>query len=114
MLATGFMIFALLGKPPWNALDVFFVQPLNSLYGWGELLLKATPLALCALGLAVGFAANVWNIGAEGQLTLGAICGGGVALFWSAELGRLAIPAILFAGIAAGAAWGAIPAVART
>ena len=114
MLATGFMIFALLGKQPWNALDVFFVQPLNSLYGWGELLLKATPLALCALGLALGFSANVWNIGAEGQLILGAICGGGVALFGSAALGPWALPVILLAGIAGGAAWAAIPAVLRT
>ncbi len=114
MLATGFVIFALLGKEPVNALDVFFVQPLNSLYGWGELLLKATPLALCALGLAFGFRANVWNIGAEGQLILGAICGGGVALFLSAELGRLALPVILLAGVAGGAAWAAIPAVLRT
>src|SRR5882762_6755897 len=114
MLATGFVIFAFLGKEPVNALYVFFVQPLNSIYGWGELLLKATPLALCGLGLALGFSANVWNIGAEGQLTLGAICGGGVALFFSAELGRLAIPAILIAGIVGGAAWAAIPAVLRT
>jgi ABC-type uncharacterized transport system permease subunit len=114
MLATGFMIFAVLGKEPINALDLFFVQPLNSLYGWGELLLKATPLALCALGLAVGFRANVWNIGAEGQLILGAICGGGVALFWSGMLGHWALPAILLAGIGGGAAWAAIPALLRT
>src|SRR5258708_13309078 len=113
MLATGFMMFALIGKAPVNALYVFFVQPLSSIYGWGELLLKATPLALCGLGLALGFSANVWNIGAEGQLTLGAICGGGVALFFSAELGRLAIPAILTAGILGGAPWAAIPAVLR-
>src|SRR6202035_1495281 len=95
-------------------LDVFFVQPLNSLYGWGELLLKATPLALCGLGLALGFSANVWNIGAEGQLTLGAICGGGVALFFGAELGRLAIPVILIAGGVGGPAWAAIPALLRS
>jgi ABC-type uncharacterized transport system permease subunit len=114
MLATGCLIFALLGKEPLNALNVFFVQPLNSLYGWGELLLKATPLALCALGLALGFSANVWNIGAEGQLILGAVCGGGVALFWSAALGRWALPVILLAGIGGGAAWAAIPAILRT
>ena len=114
MLATGFMIFTFLGKEPVHALYVFFVQPLNSLYGWGELLLKATPLALCGLGLALGFSANVWNIGAEGQLTLGAICGGGVALYFGAELGRLAIPAILIAGVVGGAAWAAIPALLRT
>jgi len=114
MLATGFVIFAVLGKDPVNALDVFFVQPLNSLYGWGELLLKATPLALCGLGLAIGFRANVWNIGAEGQLTVGALCGGGVALFWSERLGPAAIPVILLAGIGGGAAWAAIPAFLRT
>jgi simple sugar transport system permease protein len=114
MLVTSFLIFALLGKDPLNALDVFFIEPLNSLYGWGELLLKATPLALCGLGLALGFSANVWNIGAEGQLTLGAICGGGVALFWSANLGALALPVILIAGVAGGAAWAAIPALLRT
>jgi general nucleoside transport system permease protein len=114
MLVTGFAVFALLGKDPVNALDIFFLQPLNSLYGWGELLLKATPLALCALGLALGFSANVWNIGAEGQLILGAICGGGVALFCAPALGHLALPAILLAGIAGGAAWAAIPAWLRT
>ena len=114
VLATSFLIFAFLGKDPLNALDVFFIEPLNSLYGWGELLLKATPLALCALGLALGFSANVWNIGAEGQLTLGAICGGGVALYWGASLGPLALPIILIAGCAGGAAWAAIPAFLRT
>jgi len=108
------VIFALLGKDPVSALDMFFVQPLNSLYGWGELLLKATPLALCGLGLALGFRANVWNIGAEGQLTLGAICGGGVALYYANALGVLALPAILLAGMAGGAAWAAIPAFLRT
>ena len=97
-----------------NALQVFFVQPLNSLYGWGELLLKATPLALCALGLAMGFSAYVLYLGAEGQIILGAVCGGGVYLFWSAQLGHLALPVILLAGIAGGAAWAAIPAYLRT
>jgi general nucleoside transport system permease protein len=114
MLATGFLIFAFLGKAPLHALYVFFLQPLDSLYGVGELLLKATPLALCGLGLALGFSANVWNIGAEGQLTLGAICGGGVALFYSNELGRMTLPVVLLAGAAGGAAWAAIPALLRT
>jgi len=114
MLVTGFVIFALLGKAPVNALAVFFVEPLTTRYGWGELLLKSTPLALCAMGLALGFRANIWNIGAEGQLTVGAICGGGIALFWSSHLGLLAVPVILLAGIAGGAAWAAIPALLRT
>ena len=114
MLATGFAIFAMLGKAPLDALAVFFIDPLTTRYGWGELLLKSTPLALCALGLALGFRANVWNIGAEGQLTVGALCGGGAALFCSAHLGVLAVPVILLAGTAGGAAWAAIPALLRT
>src|SRR6202165_3004418 len=114
MLATSFLVFAFLGKDPLNALHVFVLHPLTTLYGWGELLLKATPLALCGLGLALGFSANVWNIGAEGQLTLGAICGGGVALYWGDLLGPLALPVILLAGVAGGAAWAAIPAYLRT
>lgn len=114
MLATGILVFAVLGKDPPHALHVFFVEPLNSLYGWGELALKATPLALCGLGLALGFSANVWNIGAEGQLTLGAICGGGVALYWGDVLGPWALPVILLTGMAGGAAWSAIPAFLRT
>jgi simple sugar transport system permease protein len=114
MLVTGFIAFALLGKSPLSALYIYFIAPLNSMYGVGELLLKATPLLLCALGLALGFKANVWNIGAEGQFTLGAIAGGGVALFWGQALGLLAIPAMLVAGALGGIAWAAIPALLRT
>ena len=114
MVVTGFAVFSLLGQPPLHALQLFFITPLTSAYGLGELLLKATPLVLCATGLALGFRANVWNIGAEGQLTLGAICAGGVALFWAPALGGLALPAALIAGMAGGMAWAAIPAWLRT
>jgi Branched-chain amino acid transport system / permease component len=82
MLVTGFLLFSALGKDPFEAFYLFFIKPLSSMYGIGELLLKTTPLLLCGLGLALGFRANVWNIGAEGQLTMGAIAGGGVALWF--------------------------------
>ena len=114
MLVTGFIAFAFLGKNPLAASYTYFVAPLDSAYGIGELLLKATPLTLCALGLALGFKANVWNIGAEGQFTLGAIAGGGVALFWGPHLGAVAIPVMLLAGALGGMAWAAIPALLRT
>jgi simple sugar transport system permease protein len=114
MLVTGFIAFSLLGRDPLGALFIYFVSPLTSVYGLGEWLLKATPLLLCALGLALGFKANVWNIGAEGQLTLGAIAGSAVALFWSTALGSLALPAMLLAGVLGGMAWAAIPAFLRT
>src|SRR5262245_10402068 len=109
MLVTGFVVFALLGNDPLNALYTFFIPPLTSLYGLGEWLVKATPLLLCALGLALGFRANVWNIGAEGQLTMGAIAGSGIALFWSSALGSMALPVMLIAGVLGGMAWAAIP-----
>ena len=114
MLVTGYIAFALLGKNPVDALHTYFISPLSSAYGLGELLLKATPLMMCALGLAIGFKANVWNIGAEGQFTLGAISGGGVALFWGNTLGSLTLPAMLIAGALGGAAWAAIPALLRS
>jgi general nucleoside transport system permease protein len=114
MLVTGCVAFSLLGKSPGGALYTYFVAPVTSAYGIGELLLKATPLMLCALGLSLGFRSNVWNIGAEGQFTLGAIAGSGVALFFGQPLGSLAVPATLLAGILGGMGWAAIPALLRT
>lgn len=114
MLVTGLLIFTLLGKDPVEAFVVFFVKPLAGVYGIGELLLKTTPLLLCALGLAIGFRANVWNIGAEGQLVVGALAGTGVALaFGETESGWI-LPAMLFAGVVGGMLWAAIPALLRT
>ena len=113
MFITGLIAFAFLDQDPLGSCYVYFIEPLSSMYGLGELLLKATPLCLCALGLALGFRANIWNIGAEGQFTLGAIAGTGVGLFWGSHLGPFAIPAMLAAGALGGMAWAAIPAVLR-
>ena len=114
MVVTGFLTLSLLGTDPVAAFKVFFVEPLSSLYGLGELLLKATPLMLCALGLAPGYRANVWNIGAEGQFTIGAITGGGAALYWTPAMTHGALPLILLAGVLGGMAWAAIPAFLRS
>ena len=54
----------ILGKSPVEGFKVFFLNPVKDAYGVAELFLKATPLMLCAVGLSVGFKANVWNIGA--------------------------------------------------
>ena len=114
MLITGLLIFLILGKNPVEAFQVFFIKPLDSVYGLGELLLKTTPLLLCALGLAIGFRANVWNIGAEGQLIVGALAGTGVALAWGETESSWILPAMLVAGIIGGMLWAAIPALLRT
>ena len=97
-LLAGVALFAVLGIDPGRALYVYFVQPVSSLYGLSELALKATPLAMIAVGLSLGFRANVWNIGAEGQFTVGAICGGGIALWFHDSEGVWVLPAMAAAG----------------
>ena len=79
---VGMILLAILGKSPMRVSNAFFIQPFTSLYGIGEILLKTGPLLLIAQGLAVGYRADVWNIGAEGQLIVGAIAAGVLALFF--------------------------------
>ncbi len=113
-LIGGLLIFSALGKNPLTAFGVFFINPVKSLYGVSELLLKATPLMLIAMGLAVGFRANVWNIGAEGQYIAGAVAGSGVALAFDRSLpAEILLPLMFLAGAAGGLAWAAIPAWLR-
>jgi simple sugar transport system permease protein len=109
----GVVLFALLGKDPLRGLQMFFWEPLKSGYALGELMVKATPLLLIALGLAVCFRSNVWNIGAEGQFILGAICAGGVALLADKDSGRWIVLAVLLAGMLGGMAWAGVTAWLR-
>lgn len=112
-LLSGFILFLAMGFDPLKALYSFFVAPVTSVRGVGELVVKATPLVLCAVGLAIGFRANVWNIGAEGQLTLGAITGGGLALSFYGEGGWWLLPMMVIGGAIGGAVWAAVPAYLR-
>lgn len=114
VLAIGFALFAAMGKDPWQALYTFFIEPVDTLYDVGELFLKASPIMLCAVGLAAGYRANVWNIGAEGQLVMGAIAGGGIALAFHDSDSAFVLPLMLVAGMAGGMLWAAIPAFLRT
>ncbi|HVF62781.1 MAG TPA: ABC transporter permease [Casimicrobiaceae bacterium] len=113
-LIVGFLLFTALGKDPVAAFHAFFVKPIDSAYGVSELLLKASPLMLIATGLAIGYRANVWNIGAEGQLLLGAVAGGGLALAFEGSESMLLLPAMIVAGAIGGMAWAAIAAWLRT
>jgi simple sugar transport system permease protein len=108
------VVFLALGKDPIEGLSVFFLNPLRDTYAITELLLKATPLALIAAGLAIGFRANVWNIGAEGQFLVGAMAATGVALLAHDREVAWLLPAMFVAGAIGGAAWGAIPALLKT
>ncbi len=114
MLIGGLLLFAFLGKNPLEGFKVFFINPISDLYGISELLIKATPLMLIAAGLAVGFRANVWNIGAEGQLIAGGIAASAVALYFYESEGIHILVLMVIAGAIGGMLWAAIPAFLKT
>lgn len=111
---TAAFIFRALNKPPLEAFYVFFIEPLESANGWSELFLKASPLILIAQGLALGFRARIYNIGAEGQLLMGAICASGVAIYTDGMVAWWILPAMSLAGAIGGGLWGALPAWLKT
>lgn len=115
MIAGG-ILFSALGKNPAEAIRVIFWDPLlgpNAGYFRGQLLVKAAPLILIAAGLAVGFRAGIWNIGAEGQYIIGAISGAWLALsIYPAESTWL-FPAMVVFGALGGFLWGMIPALLK-
>ena len=112
----GVLLFILLGKDPLRGLQVFFIEPVKNLYQISELTVKATPLILIALGLAVCYRSNVWNIGAEGQFVMGALAAGWVAMQAgpdTAWLGRWIVVFVLLAGVLGGMLWAGIVALLR-
>jgi simple sugar transport system permease protein len=113
-LISGFVFSGFLGMNALDAFHAFFIEPIDDLYGLGELGVKAAPLALIAVGLAIGFRANVWNIGAEGQLTFGAIVGGGLGLLFYESENPMLLPSMIVAGALGGMVWASIPALLRT
>jgi simple sugar transport system permease protein len=112
-VVVGVGLFVLLGKDPVRGLQIFFWEPIKSGYAWSELLVKATPLLIIGLGLAVCFRSNVWNIGAEGQYLIGAIFATWVALQADAETSRWIVVAVLLAGALGGMVWAGITALLR-
>jgi general nucleoside transport system permease protein len=111
------LLFIALGKDPMRGLSIFLFEPWNGARALTELALKATPLILCAVGLALCYRANVWNIGAEGQFLMGAIVSGGVAMWCTNESllpGPWVFMAIaIIAGALGGAIWASIVAALR-
>ena len=117
-MVAGGLLFLALGKDPFAAIKLIFWDPLFSAqfagYSRPQLLVKAGPLILIAVGLAIGFRAGIWNIGAEGQYIIGAMCAAGAALaFYPADL-WIVFPAMIVAGAAGGIAWAMIPAILKT
>ena len=113
-LVSAVIVFAALGQDPWRALNVYFLMPLSDSWGLQEVAVKATPLVLIAVGLSLCYRSNNWNIGAEGQLLVGAIAGGWVAVAThGGPGGAWVLPTMLAAGAAGGALYALIPALLK-
>jgi general nucleoside transport system permease protein len=111
------LLFLALGKDPVRGLSIFLIEPWANLRGASEVALKSIPLILCALGLALCYRSNVWNIGAEGQLLMGAIFAGGLAM-WATEAKQSFSPWVfmwlgMLAGAIGGALWAGIVALLK-
>ena len=100
----GSVLFSALGKDPVRALQIFFVEPVKNGYALSELAVKAVPLVLIALGLALCFRSNLWNIGAEKQFILSALAGGWVAMQADTQSSGSIVVLILLAGVLGGMA----------
>ncbi|MCV6595628.1 MAG: ABC transporter permease [Mangrovicoccus sp.] len=116
-MVAGGLLFALLGKNPVEAIRVIFFDPLFNeqvaSYARPQLLVKAGPLILIAIGLSFGFRAGIWNIGAEGQYIMGAICGAAVGLAFYPSENPLIFPLMVMAGALGGWIWAMIPAILK-
>jgi simple sugar transport system permease protein len=113
-MLIGIVVFDLIGINGFKAVVDIFLSPLLASYKWQDVAVKAAPLIIIALGLSMGNRAQVWNIGAEGQYVIGALCSAGVGIAFGATGGFFVILLMLLAGIVGGGAWAAIPAVLRT
>lgn len=109
----GGLMFALLGKDPVDALFSFFIEPLLEVWSLHELAIKAAPLILIAVGLSVAYRSNNWNIGAEGQFTIGAITGSFLPVVFYEWHSPLLLPLMMILGMVGGALYAAIPALLK-
>jgi len=115
-MVAGGGLFAALGKDPAEAITTIFWAPLfgeHAFYYRPQLLIKAAPLILIAVGLSLGFRAGVWNIGAEGQYIAGALAGAGVGLALYPLDSVVVFPLMVLAGALGGWAWAMVPALLR-
>jgi ABC-type uncharacterized transport system permease subunit len=110
---TGMLLFSLLGFDGPAVTRQIFLAPLIDPYHWPDLALQATPLILIGAGLAICFAAGVWNIGAEGHYIMGGIGATAVALWSDGRTDFWILPAMMLVGMLAGAAWASLAALLK-
>lgn len=107
-LLLGGVLLQLSGANPVQAYQVMLIGAFGGARQWTETLLKATPLLIIGLGMTIAFRCRVWNIGAEGQYYIGALCGSLVALTFPNLPAGLLIPLMFVAGVFGGVLWSAI------
>ena len=116
MIFGGFL-FLSMGKNPFEAIKLIFWDPIMSPtfseYSRPQLVIKAAPLILIALGLSFGFRANIWNIGAEGQYIMGALISGSIGLALYPLDSMVIFPLMILGGIIGGILWAMIPAILK-
>jgi simple sugar transport system permease protein len=108
-LLIGAVLLLLLRANPLAAYASMLAGVFGSVSGFTQSLAKATPLLLVGLGICIAFRASVINIGAEGQIILGALMATWFSLQFRTWPGWLLLPATLIMGFLAGAAWGFVP-----
>jgi simple sugar transport system permease protein len=113
-MVLGAIIFSLLGYDGLGAVREIFLTPILNSLKWQDLAVKAAPLIIIGIGLSIGFRANVWNIGAEGQYIVGALAATGIALLTHDMSGWWLLPLMAIAGVFGGMAWVFVPALLRT
>ena len=113
-MLIGIVVFDLIGIDGFKAVVDIFLSPLLVSYKWQDVAVKAAPLIIIALGLSMGNRAQVWNIGAEGQYVIGALCSAGVGIAFGQTGGFFVVLLMIAAGVAGGGLWAAVPAWLRT
>lgn len=112
-LAFAGIFIALTDKNPVDVYLLMLEGAFGSAYGLAETVVKAVPLILCSLAVALAFRMQLWNIGAEGQLYMGAFGATWVALSFPEWPAVVLLPAMIAAGFLAGGVWGLLPAIPR-
>lgn len=102
------------GMNPLSVYGKMIEGAFGSSFGISETIVKAIPLLLCGLGVAIAYRIAIWNIGAEGQFILGAVGATSIVILFPNLPGSLYIPLMMVGGIAAGALWGLFTAIPRT
>ena len=111
---VGMIVFRLIGSDGIGAVREIFLTPILNPLKWQDLAVKSAPLIIIAVGLSIGYRANVWNIGAEGQYVVGALFGTAVALVTRDMSGPWILPLMIVSGMIGGMLWASVPALLKT